>query len=86
MLAGAHMSISGGVDKAVIRAAQIGATALQIFLKNNLRWEGAPISRNHARAYHDTLASSPIRSVVAHGCYLVNLCFFKFNSHPLGGK
>ena len=34
-LLGAHMSIAGGVDKAIERGRSIGCTAIQIFVKNN---------------------------------------------------
>ncbi|HRR32227.1 MAG TPA: hypothetical protein P5557_13125 [Candidatus Sumerlaeia bacterium] len=44
LLLGAHMSIAGGIDKAILRGDELSCTAVQIFLKNNTRWEGKPIS------------------------------------------
>src|SRR3972149_6037186 len=39
---GAHMSIAGGVDKALLRGEEVGCDAMQIFTKNNNQWRGAP--------------------------------------------
>lgn len=35
---GAHVSILGGLDQAVIRAKKIGATAFALFTNNPLQW------------------------------------------------
>src|ERR1043165_9013740 len=45
---GAHMSVAGGVSKAVDRAEAHGCEALQIFTKNGSRWHGKPLE--HAEA------------------------------------
>ncbi len=73
LLLGAHMSIAGGVQNAVTRAAELGCTALQIFLKNNTRWEGPPITEQQRREFRARLADSDILSVVAHASYLINI-------------
>ena len=41
---GAHVSASGGVANAAIRAAEIGATAFALFTKNQRQWRAAPLS------------------------------------------
>ncbi len=43
LLLGAHMSIAGGVSKALDRAASVGSNAVQVFTKNNRQWKGPPI-------------------------------------------
>jgi deoxyribonuclease-4 len=35
---GAHMSVSGGVQKALERGASVGCDVVQIFVKNNMQW------------------------------------------------
>ncbi len=41
---GAHVSASGGVANAAIRAAEIDATAFALFTKNQRQWRAAPLS------------------------------------------
>lgn len=40
---GAHVSASGGVDQAVIRAHELEATAFALFTKNQRQWGAAPM-------------------------------------------
>lgn len=72
---GSHMSIAGGVDRAPARAASIHSTAMQIFVKNNNRWDGPPITADQAAAFARELdaAAIPLDHVFAHTCYLINL-------------
>lgn len=74
ILLGAHMSIAGGVHKAVERAMSIGCTALQLFVKNNTQWRGKPISDEDAATYKELISKARISPVVAHSTYLINLC------------
>lgn len=73
LLIGVHVSISGGIDKAVGRAAALGCTAMQIFTKNASQWRAKAIGADEARDFREALAQSAIRSVVAHDSYLINL-------------
>ena len=41
---GAHVSASGGLANAAIRAAEIEATAFALFTKNQRQWRAAPLS------------------------------------------
>ncbi len=74
LLLGAHMSVSGGVHKAVDRATSIGCTALQVFTKNNNQWHAAPLSEEDIQNYKRKIADASIAPVVAHDSYLINLC------------
>ncbi|QYM91323.1 deoxyribonuclease IV [Dickeya zeae] len=72
---GAHVSASGGVDQAVARAHDIGATAFALFTKNQRQWQAAPltaevIDRFQAACarYHFTPAQ-----ILPHDSYLINL-------------
>ena len=67
------MSIAGGVAKAVSRAGELDATALQIFTRNQVRWESPPLSHQDAGAFREAVRQSPLRFVCAHASYLINL-------------
>lgn len=73
LLLGAHMSVAGGYEKALIRGESIGCTAIQIFTKSNRQWYAKPIQADEALLFKKTLEQSTIRSVVAHASYLINL-------------
>ncbi|MCH8819076.1 MAG: deoxyribonuclease IV [Acidobacteria bacterium] len=72
-LLGSHMSIAGGTHLALERAEQAGCQVIQIFVKNNNRWVGKPISEEEAEAFQKSWERSAIQEVVAHDCYLINL-------------
>lgn len=74
-LLGAHVSISGGFDKAVIRAESIGCTTFQIFLHSNRQWATKSFDKHSAEAFHKTIEASSIKleDVVVHASYLLNL-------------
>ena len=64
---GAHMSIAGGVDCALERGASIGCEAVQIFLKNNMQWDGKPLATDEIARFHQQRLP-----VFAHSSYLIN--------------
>jgi deoxyribonuclease-4 len=70
---GAHMSVAGGVSKAVDRAELHGCEALQIFAKNANQWRGAPLDRDEVRRFRARLDETGIGPVVSHASYLINL-------------
>ena len=75
LLLGAHMSVAGGLDKAVGRGLSVGCTALQIFTKNASQWKAKPLAEEDIARFKATVAASPIGAdaVVAHDSYLINL-------------
>lgn len=75
LLLGAHMSIGGGLDKAVERGVAVDATALQLFTKNASQWRAKPLEDEAIARFRAALAASPIApdAVVAHDSYLINL-------------
>ena len=73
MRLGAHMSIAGGVDKAIDRAESVGCEAVQIFTKNNNQWKARPIPAEQAERFQARLEETGIGPVVAHDSYLINL-------------
>jgi deoxyribonuclease-4 len=70
---GAHMSIAGGVSKAVDRAVAHGCEALQIFTKNASQWRGKPLDPAEVTAFRGRIDQTGIRPVVSHASYLINL-------------
>jgi deoxyribonuclease IV len=73
ILLGAHMSIRGGMSVAIERACSIGCTAMQIFVKNNMRWFARPLSRPEIRGFLDHVQRPELLSVFGHANYLINL-------------
>jgi deoxyribonuclease-4 len=70
---GAHMSIAGGVSKAVDRALVHGCEALQIFTKNANQWRGKPLDPAEVTAFRTRIDQTGIKPVVSHASYLINL-------------
>ncbi len=73
-LIGAHESIAGGIHKAFERAESVGCKALQVFTKNNNQWFAKPLSDEDVASYKTAQKKSRISPVIAHDCYLINLC------------
>ncbi len=72
-LLGAHMSIAGGIPKAVDRAMDVGCTVLQIFVKNASRWKGRLLSDDEIEAFRCGCRSAGLKALVGHDSYLINL-------------
>lgn len=71
---GAHVSASGGVDKAIGRAAVLEMTAFQIFTKNANQWNAKPLDGAVIERFRAGIEANPsIMNVVAHDSYLINL-------------
>jgi len=72
-LFGSHLSIAGGYYKAVDRAAELGFDTVQLFTKNNNRWQGTKITDEMAERFHRSLAEGGIVSPLSHASYLINM-------------
>jgi deoxyribonuclease-4 len=71
---GAHMSIAGGMPKAVERAVAVSATALQVFVKSSNQWAARPFAAGEVDAYRTAAEAAGIaRHTLAHASYLINL-------------
>ena len=70
---GAHMSVAGGLPRAVDRAVVHRCDALQIFAKNASQWRGRLIPREEIREFRRKLRTSGIWPAVSHASYLINL-------------
>jgi len=74
LLLGAHTSTAGGVHTAIERAMKMRFTAIQIFTKNNNRWDAKPLEEEEIRKFKESLKKSDIKFVLTHSSYLINLC------------
>ena len=70
---GAHMSIAGGLPRAVDRAAAARCESLQIFTKSAGQWRARPLPVDEIELFKQRVAETGIRPVVAHNSYLINL-------------
>jgi deoxyribonuclease-4 len=70
---GAHMSVAGGVSRAVDRAVVHGCEALQIFSRNASQWRGKPLDPDEVRRFRTRIDQTGITPVVSHASYLINL-------------
>jgi deoxyribonuclease-4 len=67
------MSIAGGCDRAVWAAHAVPFQTVQLFTKNNNRWNGIALTDAHAEAFRSALDQTGIVDPVAHTSYLINL-------------
>ncbi len=71
---GAHMSIAGGLPQAILRAREVDATALQVFVKSSNQWAARPFAAGEAEAYREASRAAGLdRHTLAHASYLINL-------------
>jgi len=73
MLIGSHMSIAGGVSKALARGKDAGCATIQIFTKNASQWAVKPLDPEEVKRFRDACETTGIGPVVAHNSYLINL-------------
>ena len=70
---GAHLSIAGGLPRAVDRAEASGCQALQIFTKSAGQWRARELPAEEIALFKRRVRQTKIRPVVAHNSYLINL-------------
>ncbi|MDH7501061.1 MAG: deoxyribonuclease IV [candidate division NC10 bacterium] len=70
---GAHMSIAGGLDQALVRGMKLGCQTIQLFTKNRNRWQAKPLTRAEVEHFRRAQRESKIRPLLAHTSYLINL-------------
>jgi deoxyribonuclease-4 len=72
MLIGAHVSQSGGLQKAVGRGVDLGCDAIQIFNQSPRMWKPTAYTEENFAAFREAMADSPIEAVIIHAVYLIN--------------
>jgi len=70
---GAHLSIAGGLPRAVDRAEASGCQALQIFTKSAGQWRARELPPDEIALFRRRVRQTKIRPVVAHNSYLINV-------------
>jgi deoxyribonuclease-4 len=70
---GAHMSIAGGVDKAILRGHEVGCETIQIFTRSPRQWRPRVLDEEEILRFFENKQQTGIDPVVAHDCYLINL-------------
>ena len=71
---GAHMSIAGGMPRAVERARAVSATALQVFVKSSNQWAARPFAPGEVGDYRSAALEAGLAPfTLAHASYLINL-------------
>lgn len=72
---GAHVSASGGVEKAPLNAQEIGARAFALFVKNQRQWQAPPLSTKSIELFHENCVQAGITAahILPHNSYLVNM-------------
>src|SRR5512140_2137777 len=70
---GAHLPLGLGMVKAVERASEIGANAIQVFADNPTAWRRRLLPPKELPAFQQRLAELSIAPVAIHASYLVNL-------------
>jgi deoxyribonuclease-4 len=70
---GAHMSVAGGLPRAVERAVVHGCESLQVFAKNASQWRGRIVPPAEIREFRARVQRAGLRPVVSHASYLINL-------------
>lgn len=73
MYFGAHVSTSGGIYKAVERAAAIGADAVQLFTQSPRMWRPTSHSDENIARFREAMAEHGMQGSVAHAIYLINI-------------
>jgi deoxyribonuclease-4 len=73
MRVGAHVSTSGGLDKAIDRAEAMGAETIQIFGGPPQMWRRRSYPDEETNAFRDRAAAADISPVFLHAIYLISL-------------
>jgi deoxyribonuclease IV len=72
-LLGAHMSVAGGLPRAVERAVAHRCQAFQIFAKNANQWRGRMVPAEEVAEFRERTRAARLTFVVSHASYLINL-------------
>ena len=70
---GAHLSIGGGLPRAVDRAVATRCEALQIFTKSAGQWRARVLPTDEIVLFRRRVADTGISPVLAHNSYLINI-------------
>ncbi|MFB6106261.1 MAG: deoxyribonuclease IV [Halobacteriaceae archaeon] len=80
---GAHVSISGGVEKAVGREVDLGGNCGQIFVGSPRTWATSEFADDETAAFREAATDADVGPWIVHGTYLIN---FATPKDDLGAK
>src|ERR1700726_2566082 len=72
MLIGAHVSLAGGLAKAIERGSERGCEAIQIFNQSPRMWRPTAYGEEDFAGFSEAMAASDIKAVLIHAVYLLN--------------
>lgn len=72
-LLGAHLSIAGGLHKAIDAAVVLDMDTVQIFTHSPSQWASQPLTDEHVSAWKAAMKASRLKIPTAHDSYLINL-------------
>ena len=71
---GAHMSISGGKFKALVRGKEVGCESIQVFIRNVRGWASKPFEQKDIDQFIEKKKEiKDIWPIITHNSYLINL-------------
>jgi deoxyribonuclease-4 len=70
---GSHLSIAGGMHKALLAAEKYGFDTVQVFTKNQQQWKCKPLERGCIDDWRQHCARLKFKRTVSHDSYLINL-------------
>jgi deoxyribonuclease-4 len=70
---GSHLSIAGGMYRAIEEAERLGFDTVQVFVKNQRQWRASPLGEEDIRVWREHAARPGFGPCVAHATYLINL-------------
>ncbi len=70
---GSHLSVVGGLHKALLAAGAAGLDCVQVFTRNQVRWAAKPLHADELAKWAAARAETGVARVVSHGSYLINL-------------
>lgn len=73
MKLGVHVSSSGSIDQAVVRATALGCNTFQIFISNPRGWRPTVIPAEDIASFRERYQTAKIQDAVAHSIYLINM-------------
>jgi deoxyribonuclease-4 len=69
---GAHVSVAGGLERAVGNARAVGCESLQVFVSNARGWAPPPVDPAGDERFRDDLEAAGLGPLFVHAPYLVN--------------
>ncbi len=73
MLFGAHLSVAGGLHRALESARDYGFEAVALFVRSPRQWKARPLSDAQVDQFKGARKTAGTKCVVAHASYLINL-------------